>query len=488
MAALSSALNYAIAGLSVSTTQSALVARNVSSAGDDNYVRRSADISVLPFGMPAVARISRNADRQLLDRLLTAESSAAGHEILLAGLNRMSALVGDPESDLSVASSISRLQQSLKRFEATPSSIALSHDVLRSAKEIAQRLNSGFQEINAIRNDASKGLASSVEQLSSLLDQFKILNDSVVRGQGTPDELMESLDQRDSVLKLISEEIGIRTVIRTNNDIVIYTESGVTLFEGSPRDVIVTNSTTPQSESDSSTVKVDGVAVTGASAPMALSNGRIAAYAKLRDSIAMEVSQQFDEIAAGLVRAFSENGPPSAVSLPPAEGLFRADGSVPSLAERNEGLAGRLRINELADPDLGGKLSFLRDGGFGGEDYIENTAGYPGFQSRIAELVDSIDLIQPFEARAGIGGDVSVRTLSLQSISWIEATRQNMSSTVDASQAAAQRTSDALARVTGVNIDIEMATLMDLEKSFQASSRVLIVVDAMLASLLEAVS
>ena len=82
---------------------------------------------------------------------------------------------------------------------------------------------------------------------------------------------------------------------------------------------------------------------------------------------------------------------------------------------------------------------------------------------------------------------MSLKTLSLQSISWIEATRQDAQSSLDIAQATALRASDSLGRVTGVNIDFEMAALMDLEKSYQASSKVLSVVDSMLAVLLEAV-
>jgi flagellar hook-associated protein 1 FlgK len=41
--------------------------------------------------------------------------------------------------------------------------------------------------------------------------------------------------------------------------------------------------------------------------------------------------------------------------------------------------------------------------------------------------------------------------------------------------------------VTGVSVDEEMAALLDLEKSYQASSKIISVVDGMLASLLEAV-
>ncbi len=36
-------------------------------------------------------------------------------------------------------------------------------------------------------------------------------------------------------MKLLSEELGIRSVTRSNNDIALYTDSGVTLFESVPR-------------------------------------------------------------------------------------------------------------------------------------------------------------------------------------------------------------------------------------------------------------
>jgi flagellar hook-associated protein 1 FlgK len=50
------------------------------------------------------------------------------------------------------------------------------------------------------------------------------------------------------------------------------------------------------------------------------------------------------------------------------------------------------------------------------------------------------------------------------------------------------RASEALLRKTGVNIDEEMAAMLDLEKSYQASSKVIAAVDGMLQTLLDVVS
>lgn len=488
MPSLSSALNYALAGLSTATTQSALVSRNISSAGDANYVRRNADITSLPSGAPVVSRIIRNADQQLLDRFLSATSIATGKQILASALDDISRLTGDPEDDLSIASSISALQLSLDGLESNPSNGPLAREVLESARTVANRLNSAALTVDATRRSADESLDASVQKLNSLLGQFKVLNDSAVRSQGSRDEILETLDQRDAVLKLISEEIGIRTITKPNNDIQIYTESGVTLFDGQPRSVSFAPTSVFGPGQAGAPVKIDGVPVTGDSAPMPITSGRISAYAELRDSLTRDVSRQLDMVAGGLIRLFSEDGISVPADLPPVEGLFKGDGSIPSAGSLRDGLASRIRINELADPDQGGTLSLIRDGGFGGPDYVENTGNQAGYQKRIAELSSLLDLVEPHGQHGGIGGDASIKSLSLQSIAWMESRRQDMNLNYDSARASAQRASDSLARQTGVNIDMEMATLMELEKSFQASSRVLSVVQSMLSSLLEAVN
>jgi flagellar hook-associated protein 1 FlgK len=130
----------------------------------------------------------------------------------------------------------------------------------------------------------------------------------------------------------------------------------------------------------------------------------------------------------------------------------------------------------------------IRDGGFGGPGYLRNANGLAGYQVRISELADAMDRVLNFGTLGGIGGSASLKDFSANSASWIEARRQEEKVTLDATNAIKSRASISLSQVTGVNIDQEMATLLDLEKSYQASSKVLSVVNAMLATLLEVVS
>ena len=126
MATISTALNSALAGLSVSAAQSALVARNVNAAGDENYTRKTAELRTLPGGAPMVSAINRSTDRQLLDKLLLSGSEAEGRQVSLDALQRMSALVGDPEDSRSIAASLGKLQQSLRRWRTRWSASTIS--------------------------------------------------------------------------------------------------------------------------------------------------------------------------------------------------------------------------------------------------------------------------------------------------------------------------------------------------------------------------
>lgn len=488
MASLNTALNHALAGLSTSISQSALVSRNISSAGDENYSRRTAEVHTLPGGAPSVSGLKRSVDRQILDKLLTSTSEAAGRQTAFDAIARMAALSGDPEEGQSIAAAVGQLKQALLSYEANPASNALNLSAIESARTIAKKLNSSAAEALSIRSTADNAMARAVEHINSLLLQFKIVNDSIVRGEGTPSDLADNLDQRDAILKLLSEDIGIRTSIRQNNDVLIYAESGAVLFETAPRTVSFETTNGFQAETSGQPLYIDGVAVTGEDAAMPIRGGRIAALARIRDVTAVQFMLQLDQIAAGLIRGFSERPANSSASLPDVEGLFAGTGALPVSAELSIGLSSVIRVNTLADPDSGGVPSLLRDGGFGGPDYVHNTLSFASYQARLAELSNAIDSPQIFKSSGGVGGNLTIKQYSLQAASWLG--NLYRTSEVDHDEAAVQqsRAGEALSRINGVNIDEEMASLLDLEKSYQASSKVLSVVNSMLSVLMEAVS
>ena len=154
------------------------------------------------------------------------------------------------------------------------------------------------------------------------------------------------------------------------------------------------------------------------------------------------------------------------------------------------GLAGTIRINANADPSQGGDLDRLRDGGISDPldpNYSYNTSGAAGFPDRIQGLLTALGTSRNFDPATDADPTDTLVGFAGSSVGWLEAQRQTSTQTLGYETALLQRTTAALSNVTGVDINEEMTLMMELERSFNASSTLISTIDRMLEALLQAV-
>jgi flagellar hook-associated protein 1 len=487
MASLSTALNLSRSSLTTVSGRTAVASRNIANVGNVDYSRKLAVVTSLASGSIAISSYNRTADKLLLDKLLTAASNAAASSSVLNSLKTLSETVGDPEQASSPAGMLGKFQSALQTFEQNPSDQTLAQNAVRSAGDLVRSLNSATAVIQDVRHQADSGMSDSVDRINNLLQQFKVANDAIVRGSGNAEDLAENLDTRDKTMKLLAEEIGIRSVTRANNDIALYTDSGVTLFETVPRSVTMVPTATMTAGASGNAVYVDGVDVTSPSSSMAIRSGNLFGLAKIRDDVAIVYQSQMDEVARGLIAAFAETDQSAVPALPNATGLFGYSGSpaVPASGVAIAGLAGDIRISAAVDATQGGLASRLRDGGINGAAYNYNTSGAAGFSSRLTTLIDSLSADRSFDPATQLDAQDSLMSFATATSGWLESARQQATSASELQTTLKSRSADALQRVNGVNLDDEMAVMLELERTYQASARLISTVDKMLQSLLE---
>jgi flagellar hook-associated protein 1 FlgK len=196
---------------------------------------------------------------------------------------------------------------------------------------------------------------------------------------------------------------------------------------------------------------------------------------------------QLDEIARGLVSMFSESDQ-SGNGGADKTGLFSWSGSpaVPG-ASLTSGIAGTIKVSSAFVSSEGGSPSYLRDGGANGADYVYNSDNAAGFNDRLLALNEAFSTPFSFDASAGLKANSSLIDYGSSSVSWLEGKRKTANSDYTYNQTVATQADQAMSNANGVNIDTEMALLLDLEHSYQASSRVLTTVNSMLDDLLAAV-
>jgi flagellar hook-associated protein 1 FlgK len=482
---LSTALSIAQSALRNTSRQTSIVSRNVSDASNPDYTRRIAVVTSTAPGARSID-IQRAASELLFKNNLGALSSLEGQRTLYDGMERLGLAVNGADNASSAASAIGALQQALQIYSASPSNRNLAENAVDAARQVVRTLNDGTQAIQSFRADMDSEIGSAVSELNDLLGRFKDANNDIVSGTRNGRDVSDSLDQRDALLKQISSIVGVSTYTRSDNDMVIMTKDGATLFETIPRTVSFQPQTVYAAGMAGNSVYIDGIPLQGGTGGNTNSSGKLAGLVQLRDSVAGTMQSQLDEVARGLVTAFAETkavGPPT-----PLAGLFTWAGApaIPAAGTIVDGLAGTISLNAAFDSSAGGNPNLLRDGGANGAGYVHNSGG-ASYADLLISYSEKLDQPIAFDAAAAIGTTQSVSSFSTNAISWFEGVRKDASSAAEGKEALATRTEEAMSNATGVNVDMEMSLLLDLEHTYEASARLIKAVDDMLSSLLMAV-
>ncbi|QKV19626.1 flagellar hook-associated protein FlgK [Oricola thermophila] len=483
---LTSAIRTAQSSLLNTALQTVVTSRNIAEASNENYSRRDAILVSSDSGARVVS-ILRATDKKLLWDGLQAYAESNAQSVISEGADRLQRLINGVENGTAPATLLSSFEDALQLYSNDASNTLLASSVIDYAKELVDGLNSSSLAIQSYRAEIDQEIKGAVAELNDLLAKFKDVNDEIVQGTIVDADVNDALDERDSLLKEISQYVSVSVVQRDNNDYVLYTGQGVTLFETIPREVTFDPLTVYSPGVTGNSIRIDGIPVIGGVGANTSSSGKLSAMVQMRDSVAVDMQSQLDEIARGLVTIFAESDT-SGVG-PDLVGLFTWSGApaIPAAGTIETGIAMSISVNPAYDPTVGGDPEYLRDGGFNGPAYDWNTTNGTGFSDRLIGYLEAMSAPIPTDINAGIAGTYSISEYAESSLGWLESLRSRASDAADSKAALYERLNTALLSETGVNIDEEMAILIDLEQAYQASARIVQAVDEMLDSLLSVV-
>jgi flagellar hook-associated protein 1 FlgK len=479
-----------IARSSLSTLQerASVISRNVANANNAFASRKIGNTVASPNGSGVrLASVSRAADAALFQNVLAANAAVGGQQAIVSALDQLNLTTGDPEADSSPAALVGKLAETLQQYSSAPQDSIRARAVLDSANDLANALNAATDRVQDVRQRADADIGRSVGNLNTLLRQVEDVNREIVKGTQIGNDVTDQLDTRDRLLTEVASEIGIRVVSRADNDIAIYTDSGVTLFDNTARRVSFEATPVYSSTTTGNPLVVDGVAVTGPTASMPIGSGRLKGLTDARDTYAVTYQSQLDEIARGLIEAFAESDQ-SGSGLSDATGVFGYSGSpaVPASATTVTGLAGDIAVSAAVDPNQGGDLNLLRDGGINGASYGYNSSGAAGFSGRIRALTDGVFAARSFDPTAEAGNQDSIADYAATSVGWLQEQRRSVNGDLEFNATLQERAVEALTQIMGVNLDFEMTLLLEIERSYQATSRLITTIDNMYDAIIAA--
>lgn len=452
-------LNTASAGLAATSIRSQTASSNIANVSTPGYVRREAYLTQTGDTGVTVGSVNRTQDLILLQSRRDAQSQTAHSDVLTSTIGRSVAAFGQPGSQSGLFGSFTQFESDLQTLRNTPESSAAQQVAVGSLRGFVQSVSSVAQNIQSERTSADSRLGTEIDQANAMMRDLYELNASI-RGSSERGNLTAGLlDQRDQVLDSLNASLPIVVTYDQHGAASVKTPSGLTLVGATVHEIQFstsgrTDSTDASTEAGGRLVvpTVDGISLSSGSGIHGLHEGRIAAFLELRDETLPAQTASLDQFAFDMASALQAAGEP-----------LLLDNGNPVDPLTQTGLSERLTLNPLVDPSRGGDPALLRDG------LAAVAAGAPSDDANLSRLTE---IIAPFAER--LGEVINDATTVAYRAERIHAGNQAREVTlVEAEQ-----------KLTAVDLDYELQSLLMIEQAYTANARVIQTVSDMLDTLM----
>ncbi len=419
-------------GAAVARSALEATAQNIANADNPDYARRSLSIAEVAatggIGLNSSAalsgarvdRVLRTQSQFLHTELRRTNGDAARADAELTGLRSAEAAI----EQSGLHSAITQFEGSLAQLTADPLDGALRASAFEAARSLTQTFSLASQGLDAAREGLLSGATFGVEQVNILARELARTNLGLARAQDGSMSKATLLDQRDAMLKQMSELVGTTTEIDPVGRATVRLGSGgAALVDGAQ----VATLTMAQNADTTVSFALDGAVVTPTAGSL---TGQASAIARIRDlhieldgSAALLIQQGNDAQSNGVTPAGTQGQP-----------LFSGTGAASI---------------QLA---------------------LANGSGFATASSGSGPNSRSTGNLEALRATLAGNGPAAATDRILYDLSSAIYGRET---TRDALRIIADTAEYALIAETGVDLDNEAANLLRFQQAFQANSRVI---------------
>nr|HEV8008621.1 flagellar hook-associated protein FlgK [Bradyrhizobium sp.] len=318
---LSSALSIAMSGLSANQVGLSIVSSNVANASTPGFASESVNLVEQGAGGVGtgvqVAGINRALDTFVQSQLRTETSGDGFADQTSSVLQQLQNVYGTPGGQGTLETAFSNLTTAVQGLQANSGAASAQSAIVTAAQNMAQVLNSTTQGIQGLRTNVQQDIATSVSSANADMTQIANLN-TQLQGLSPTDPSAATLeDQRDTAINQLAQLMGINVTTGGNNQVTIYTNTGVqlvgaqasTLSFNGPSTLGASNlySTNPtQNGVGTITLTSPSGATVDMNATNSITSGQIGADLQLRDTTLVQAQNQVDQLAATMSSALSD--------------------------------------------------------------------------------------------------------------------------------------------------------------------------------------
>jgi flagellar hook-associated protein 1 FlgK len=470
MGGLTTALLAATSGLRAAQTGIDVVSRNVANASTPGYTRKTVPQTPLIVGGEGqgvqLGQLQRQVNERLLIEVRSGLSETATLQVKDDFMSRFELAFGKPGDNTTISNQLQALSDAFRQLATNPDTITTQTTVVSKAQTVASGLNTLADRVQGLRSDADAQIKTSVDNINAKLKAIDDLNTQIAQAQSLGQSTPDLEDRRDQFLNDLSKEIDISYYKRSNGEVWIQTKGGAALLDVAVHPVTFNNTpvVTPLISYPSG---LDGIVVDGQDITASISGGKLRGLFDLRDTILPQAQLQLDTLAANLTTVLNGQNME----------LFN-DAGVSFNPASTTGYANRITVNQAVVDNPWR----TRDG---------TTVAVPntntGDTTIPLAIVNAFETLQTFPATTGLGTTFTLTGYASAFVAFQGTQRANTNDALQNKSALTESLQTRLNNDSGVNVDRELALMIELQNSYGANAKMVQAIKEMFDQLLQIV-
>lgn len=318
-----------IASSAVSAYQRALatVSNNIANAATPGYSREVSTLQANPISKSGqlfmgtgvnVAAISRQYDAFLEANVRNSNSDYLSQQPMVDYTNRIVDVMGSDTMGLS--SALDSFFNSAQQLSTDPGSSALRGSFMSDASGVSSRFNELSGQLDLIQNETTQAVNDDVGQINTITSALAQVNNQLAKQKSASDQPSDLLDQRDTLLKNLSDYAHVNTQFADNGTVT------VSLGPSFSRDVVVSGGKSLNIGANYNSSAPEKVSLildpNGVAQPLtSITSGKLAGLLSFReqvlgssrsslDSLANTFAQEANKIQSNGIDAYGNVGTP----------------------------------------------------------------------------------------------------------------------------------------------------------------------------------
>ena len=304
-------LGTGISGLLASQKALSTASQNIANVNTDGYTRQRVNLTTqdpFPYGSSfigtgvKISSIERVYDQFLVDQVRTGTSSLSQLNQYYSLASQVDNILADPQAGLTPG--LQSFFNAVQDLANDPASASARQVMISEAESLSGRFHYLNERIDDIDNAVNSDVANVVAEINGITKSIADVNRKIgelrSQGSGEPNDV---LDQRDILVRSLSDKIGVTTVFQDDGSVNVFIGNGQAVVAGyESRDLSVL-----KNDFDPSIASIGydlGPSVVNVTAQ--LTGGKLGGLLQYRNDLSESMKNSLGLLATGISDTFNE--------------------------------------------------------------------------------------------------------------------------------------------------------------------------------------